>query len=185
MSLMRLLEYISVDHGEGFKDYAYFKHILNKKSVEWIEEQIANGIDKSEKILQHENKLINTHGSQYIRFYYKGDKKNQFILRLSSHAESRSQFDNSHYSIDSWNSSPRKIKEQINEFIDYAIVYFTAIYKKEKGEELQDNENHVYSTVERGESFHSPTTYPSLDVVHRKAVKKIANKTKPNFIHLP
>lgn len=186
MSLRRILnEYIKRYEGNGFKGYEYFKHVINVSGAKWIEEKIADGIENPRDLLQHENKFIHSNGSQYIQFHYKGDDKNRFILRLSTHDEDRDMSNNSHYSIDAWNSSPREIKDHVNTFIDLAVVYFNAINKKGGDKDLTENENRVYLHVKNGKSFHEPTTYPSLDVVHRKAVKKRLNNSSPNMIRLP
>ena len=186
MSLKRILtEYIKRYEGAGFKGYEYFKHVITASGAKWIEEQIANSLDNPSDILSHENKFIHSNGSQYIQFHYKGNKENLFILRLSTHEEDKNFSNNSNYSIDAWNDSPRQIKEHINSFIDYAIVYFNAVDKKNMGRSLEDHEKGVYNTVKGGKSFHTPNTYPPLEVVHRKAVKKKMNNSSPNLIRLP
>lgn len=186
MGVLRILnEYIKRYEGKGFKGYEYFKHVITASGAKWIEEQIANSLDNPRDILSHENKFIHSNGSQYIQFHYKGNKENLLILRLSTHEEDKNFSDNSHYSIDAWNDSPRQIKEHINSFIDYAVVYFNAVDKKSEGEPLEDHEKEVYNIVNGGKSFHDPNTYPSLELVHRKAVKKKINSSSPNLIRLP
>lgn len=185
MGLIKLFkEYVNRVEGKNFKGFEYFKYVINKKSVRWIEDQISNNLIKPEKLTTNRNLLLDTHGSQYIKMYY-GNKQEKIIFRMSTHKEDKTISDNAHYAINSWDTNEREIEEHINSFIDYSIIYFNAIEKKKENIDLSKHERDIYLKIKNGDYLYEDSTYPNMDAVHKKAVKKKLNNTSPEYINLP
>jgi len=174
MSLRKyiLQEYIEKGFGDGFKGWEYFKYKLTKDSCKWIEEQVAKNTIKGDSILHNRNDFITTHGSQYLYLNVNYNKSYQIRLRLSTHRENIDISKQAHYIIETWITKEREIIEQINEFIDYAVLYFDGAYKTEQDMELTPEEKNTFETVQSNRSLSEPTSYEDLSVIHRKATNK-------------